>query len=455
MSDRGKTYFKLDSESDSETENLINSDEDESNTALNISQNFQARIRPASLVLHNPNSVGTIRKSCLNENENISSANRNNFVSNSSITSNLILANMPQNSGSNMATAAAVPISEIKEYLEMIPIFKGESELLPLFIKEASKIIKHFYDATNEENPRNDFITSRIRAKIQGEAALYLANRTIATWDDLRVSLIAAYADKRDDATLTLELVKLEQGTDTPFDFFKKIQKLLNAQICYANLNYGENAGLNSHFQRVALKTLLNGLKDPLGSLMRTKDPQDLDTALNLLTNTYQKEIHLQKFNKPVINIKKPQLMTFPRQNNVGQNFLPPFVASPSNFNTNNFQNRTNNVQNFNRPQAAKRPANSGQNYTNQYPQYQRQNTQNNQVTPMSISTANTYRPPLKVRPQNFNANESFDVENENLEQLNFNESSDIDDNNQDEINYSTPYNNFLGETAPENLEIE
>lgn len=113
------------------------------------------------------------------------------------------------NTSNTMATRAS--ISEIKEYVEMIPVFRGEAELLNMFISESSKIINNFYDATAQNDPRNDFITSRIRAKIQGDAALYLANKNISTWDDLRKSLVAAYADKRDDATLAIHIAELVQ----------------------------------------------------------------------------------------------------------------------------------------------------------------------------------------------------------------------------------------------------
>lgn len=348
-------------------------------------------------------------------------------------------------------------ISEIKEFLEMIPVFRGEPELLSLFIRESEKIIKYFYDANVLDSPRNDFITSRIRSKIQGEAALYIANKSVNSWDELRASLITAYADKRDDATLAVEIVKLQQGNDTPFDFYKKIQKLLNAQIGYANLNYGMNIGLNEHFQRVALKTLLNGLNDPLGSLMRTKDPQNLETALNLLTNTYQKEINSQKFNKNFNtnqNNSKPRLNFAKPANNFVPNFNPSFmIGSPR---PQNYQpiNQSNNPPNqnfgngFNRGQPMKRAAPQSQNFNQR--SFPRSNFHANQETPMSISTNNTYRPPMKVQSQpNYHAHEVYNIENENLDQMTFNEMQ-----YKTEENDYTPYNNFLGQDASVNKQI-
>lgn len=366
----------------------------------------------------------------------------------SNLESIMPIQNNPGPSHPNNATMATASLSEIKEYLEMVPVFRGEPELLSLFVKESEKIITYFYDTTNENNPRNDFLTSRIRAKIQGDAALFIANCNITDWKTLRSTLITAYSDKRDDATLTIEMVKLDQGTDTPFEFFKKVHKILNAQISYANLNYGLNAGLNNHFHKVALKTLLNGLKDPLGSLMRTKDPQNLESALHLLTNTYQKEINAQKANKnPIIQKTRPN---FPNPA-----FMPGFAL---NFNNNrpiqNYSGATNPNTSYNnrsenvyRGQTIKRPAFSSQNH-NVFRPAQQNFRSNNDPIPMSISTNNTYRPPNKIRPSpNFNNQETYEIDNETLATMNLND--EVNDESVDGGNNEiTPYNDFLDETA-------
>lgn len=95
------------------------------------------------------------------------------------------------------------------------------------------------------------------------------------------------------------------------------VQKLLNAQITYTKLHYQSNSELLKHFNKVALKVFLNGLKNPLGSLMRTKDPEDLDTARNLLTNVYQMEISAHNVTRP---------LTLARANPV-QKMAQPFTA--------------------------------------------------------------------------------------------------------------------------------
>lgn len=364
-----------------------------------------------------------------------------------------------QTANSNTAFSQNFSIAELKEYLEIVPVFKGEPELVTYFIQEAEKVINHFYDIQNVANPRNDYITSRIRSKIQGNAALYLANKDIRSWSDIRNAIKTAYQDKRDDATLAIEISKLEQGNESPFDFYKNIQRLLHAQIAYANLEYGLNDGLNNHFRRVALKTLLNGLKDPLGSLMRTKDPADMETALNLLSNTYQKEIHSQKIQKNQnSNVQKPksffkQQSFFPNSNNQVPNYNPGFTANPQHFN-NNF-----NAQNF------KGTQNNMQSPKQNYSSFNRLHTpsaSNYQPTPMSISTNNTYRSPFKQQHQqsqrtqhNYNSEKFYNINDEPNENSNgiindHNNDSDVQEEiSVDEDNYS-PYNDFLGVSASE-----
>lgn len=439
MSHRGPRIIFSDIESDSDN-SLDNTNPD---SPFDRVENVNFNLRPPTLILNSDNSNAQVNMVDDRNPAGVPPNAEGNSASNSA-----------GNPAGNVAYVASTSISEIKEFLEMVPIFRGEPELLSLFIKESEKIINYFYDVRAPNSARNDFITSRIRSKIQGEAALFLANKNISNWDELRQSLIAAYADKRDDATLAIEIVKLEQGHDSPFEFYKKLQKLLNAQICYANLNYGTNDGLNKHFERVALKTLLNGLKDPLGSLMRTKDPQDLDVALNLLTNTYQKEINQQKFNRtiPVNNIQKPRL-NFPRSSNYTPNYSSSFAVQPNNFANNQplTPNTNTNPTNFYRSPAPKRPANFYPNFGNQSQTFTRHNQ--NQPTPMSTSTTNTYRPPTKVRPQqNFNAHEVYDIDEQEFYNLNINNEHN-DEHSEQNVGEFTPYNNFLEETAPDQIQ--
>ncbi|MGG2622883.1 hypothetical protein, partial [Pseudomonas aeruginosa] len=84
-------------------------------------------------------------------------------------------------------------------------------------------------------------------------------------------------------------------------DFYNKIQHLLNLQISYAKMHSpAEEARiLSEYFKNYALRVLLRGLRDPIGSSMRTKNPTDLNIALYMLTNDFQLATSQINKNKP------------------------------------------------------------------------------------------------------------------------------------------------------------
>jgi len=179
-----------------------------------------------------------------------------------------------------------------KEFLDMIPDFYGETELLPRFLEICEKIVKRFYNVTDVNDFQNEYLMSSILAKLKGEVAINISSCIISNWNDLKNALINSYADKRDCYSLSIELTELKQGNETPFDFYNRIQHVLNLQISYlsTHLSQDESVVLIDYFRNYALRILLRGLKEPLGSLMRTKNPVDLNIALSMLTNDFQME---------------------------------------------------------------------------------------------------------------------------------------------------------------------
>lgn len=292
-------------------------------------------------------------------------------------------------------TNMAPPVLK-KEYLDMVPEFRGETELLPRFIQICEKLVLKFYNRENEADFENEYLMSSLLAKIKGQAAINISCCTITSWNELKIALINAYSDKRDVYTLGIEITELKQNhNESPFDYYNKIQKLLNLQISYISTHFPHEArSLTQYCRNYALRVLLRGLREPVGSLMRTKNPQDLNTALNMLTNDFQLETRPRldknvtnntKFNqKPFANIPQRPI-TYPQQYQRPNLQLPSTSRMPFNPNRNptnpnynpNFQNR-----NVFRPTG-------NQNYP--------------KPTPMSISTRNTYQRPPVQQNQNYN----------------------------------------------------
>jgi len=273
-------------------------------------------------------------------------------------------------------------VPELKrEYLEMVPEFHGEPAILPRYLEVCEKLVARFYDLNDPNNFQNEYLIASLLAKIKGKAAEVVHNSKVSTWLELKSTLINGYSDRRDCYTLNLEIAEQWQSdNESPFDFYHKIQNLLHLQIAYYKNHFEahEAVVLINFSRKTALRVLLRGLKDPIGHQMRTKNPPDLDTALNMLTNDFQ------------IKMKPGMNKSFQKTNNYSQNDAK-IIANDSN----------------------------KLSYQNKYKQYQKGNDSNHQScqnaqlrgdTPMSIST-NSSKPFKKSFNKPQNAHHSYNIE--------------------------------------------
>lgn len=187
---------------------------------------------------------------------------------------------------------SAMAPPELKEhYLNMIPNFSGEVQLLPDFIRVCESLVTHFYDTQNPDNYQNVCLMLNIKAKITGQAKLNLSSYTLETWDDLKKALLNTYGDKRDCFTLVFEMCNVRQGNLSAHEFHTKIQTYINLHASYVDThNVAGKSEIKQYVAELGLRSFLRNLKEPLGSIMRTRNPQDLNDALNILTNEYQME---------------------------------------------------------------------------------------------------------------------------------------------------------------------
>lgn len=337
----------------------------------------------------------------------------------------------------------AVPVLK-KEYIDMVPDFHGESELLHRFIEVAEKLVAKFYNFNDPNDFQNEYLMGSILAKVKGQAAANISTSNIKSFQDLKSALLNSYGDKRDHFTLNIELTELKQEqNESPFDFYHRLQKLLNAQLSYlqSHLNAHESAILCEYFRQYALRILLKGLKEPIGSLMRTKNPIDLNSALSMLTNDFQ-FLNKQNTASPSSNLRH----NFNNKFNPNNKFN--FKHDRQNM---SYQNLQSDRKTF--PQLTYRPnvnQASTSNYFNRNPNrngFQPNQRQNfSKPTPMSISTNNTSRP-----NQNLNYNR---FSTQQFPKHVAGELNNINENGIDQVEYSDEID-FLEDPAsgnPSNL---
>lgn len=291
------------------------------------------------------------------------------------------------------------------EYLKMVPDFSGEPELLPRFIQICEKLVQKFYNKVDVNDFQNDYLMDSIMSKIKGEAQQNLSSCVISNWTELKTALLTTYADKRDVQTLVIEMCSLRQYSESAFEFHNKIQKMTNLQTSYISSHNMDGADhIKKFVLDLGLRTFLRGLKEPLGSLMRTKNPSSLNDALNVLTNDFQIDT-TKKFIQGQHQTQRYTPPPFKAQNNNNSKPGSSWNNQPRHQNHNfgqtnsNFGQNNNNFGQNNNPGPNNSNNNNWRNNpTTQFQQNKPQsnvwNRTNNQPlpkpTPMSITTRNT-----------------------------------------------------------------
>ncbi|KAF6203122.1 hypothetical protein GE061_003537 [Apolygus lucorum] len=81
-----------------------------------------------------------------------------------------------------------------------------------------------------------------------------------------------------------------KQGqNEDAFKFYEKINKQLNLSIAYVQVRPElDQVQVTPFIKKLGLRCLLKGLNEPLGSLMRTKNPTNMGAAASILINDFQ-----------------------------------------------------------------------------------------------------------------------------------------------------------------------
>lgn len=247
------------------------------------------------------------------------------------------------------------------EYLHCVPQFDGNPNELNRYLSICDSIIAEFYDAANPNNFHNVFLLNSLIGKLTGSAKLVVNIQSVTTWAELKETLYRNFADQRDESCLNRDLVLLRQlPNEKPQQFFDRCLQILNLICSYVDIHERVlEAKLLKRdlYHKLALKTFLSGLKEPLGTTIRCMRPKDLNEALqfiiqeentqyyqNLTNKNYMQQVPVQtrpimqqlgpinNFNRPVNNVPRNpfnnQMHSFNRQaqnNSPFNNQMPSF----------------------------------------------------------------------------------------------------------------------------------
>lgn len=314
------------------------------------------------------------------------------------------------------------------EYLNCVPNFDGNPSELNRYLSTCESIITTFYDRQNLNNFQNVYILNSLISKLSGNARSVVNIQNCSNWDDLKTTLYRNFADQRDEACLNRDLVLLRQNANEKVNhFYDRILEILNLLCSFVDIHETtpESKQLKrTLYTKLALKTFICGLKEPLGTTIRCMRPQTLEEAMQFIRDeentSYFQTVSNRNNYKP--NPTQNQLNHSPLQ----RNFNNQNQSLPRNFSNQNQYNIPSQSRNFSSQYQPNRYPNNNNNYQNKpfpsqpikiQPQYvpqrrlptgsevfgspQQQNTnvfkpnQNKSLptpTPMSVSTRQTNR---------------------------------------------------------------
>ncbi|KAJ3665222.1 hypothetical protein Zmor_000728 [Zophobas morio] len=186
----------------------------------------------------------------------------------------------------------------LKDLKELIPTYDGEQATLYDFIEAVN------FAFENVQDEHRNALLFVVKSKLTSSARRFISSRQLNNWEDIRQLLIGHYGDCRDTEGLLRDLTSCYQKpNELPRNFVQRIEDLLTkirSSVALNNdLNIGARNALNASHEKIALKTFLAGLSEPLGSVLRSQKPNSLEQAEQFLIEeeniTYLKNFKLSK----------------------------------------------------------------------------------------------------------------------------------------------------------------
>lgn len=255
------------------------------------------------------------------------------------------------------------------KYIQLIPEFDGNNKILQRFTQNCDEIVNIFVDKKNQFNPVNKLILNSIKSKLRGRAAEVVELYGCVKWSDLKNLLNEHFGDQRSESALVRDLCTLVQGNQNTMEYFENVFTHLSLLCNYVDTFSSHAVYEKEKYKNLALDIFMNGLREPIGSIVRSSCPKTLIEAQKIIIREEKSNQFRQTQYQQTKNIMKTQMrpnsFNKPRfeQN---QRFIPNYnqnTFTPRNFNNNFIPRRFNNnfaYKNYNQDNFNK---SFGQNY--------------------------------------------------------------------------------------------
>lgn len=173
-------------------------------------------------------------------------------------------------------------LNYLRKISDFIPTYSGSQAGLYDFIQACEWVFEQI-----DEGVLDAFLLL-IKTKLKGEAEAFISSRNISEWETLKDLLTGHFSDARDIEGLGRELtVSTQSLNESPRQFLTRIQALLTKIRSSINLNpdntAADRATLIKSYEATALKTVLAGLRNPLGTTIRSQRPANLNDVASFL----------------------------------------------------------------------------------------------------------------------------------------------------------------------------
>lgn len=280
---------------------------------------------------------------------------------------------MPNAQEPQVAAAQGLNLSMLKMYVDTIPHYDGDAITLSSFVS-ACDFIQLNYGQTNDQILKN-YLTRVVQTKLTGRAQLLVGCRSeLDSWDKIKDALQNCFGDNRNLECLEqdLFLARPNKGENN-LDFAKRLQ-ILRSQLAQKLTSITETNMPNAtkiiylnQYEQITLRTFIRSLNGPLQSIIRLRNPPNIETAMTLITEEENFNYTQNLFrSSPQVEPK-----SFPRNNFSNQNFMrrPPGPANYR-YNTPNFSHQNNQNNHYQNNQYQ-----NNQYQNNQYPNNNFQNS--------------------------------------------------------------------------------
>lgn len=182
--------------------------------------------------------------------------------------------------------------------------FRGDICQLHQFIGNVNDIIILCAEVLPKEQDIPVTFIKAIRGKIKGEANRMLVSNDVSStdWEEIRTALITHYSDPRSEVALIRDLHKTRQGSQTSKQFHAKIVEIQTALVAHANLHGSDDAKKNL-YKEMCLAQFIANLREPLGSNIRSRDPETLAEALEICLG--EENMYYIKYEPPQRNFRQ------------------------------------------------------------------------------------------------------------------------------------------------------